>query len=45
LDQKFGSEAFFSTSASCSRRRGASKILPQIVDFAAKAGVLPFEFF
>src|SRR5690348_2896646 len=45
FDQKLGSEAFFSTSASCSRSRGASKILPQIVGLRADARVFAFEFF
>ena len=43
FDQKLGSLAFFSTSASCSRSRGALKILPQIVDLVAHDGVFAFE--
>src|SRR5215510_9112079 len=41
--QKLVSLAFFTTSASCSRKRGASKILPQIVDLGAYDRVFAFE--
>src|SRR4030095_15066546 len=45
LDQRFGSEASFSTSLSCWRSLPASKILPQSTHFFLKGGVLLFEFF
>lgn len=41
--QMVGSEVFSSMEASSRRRRGESKILPQITDFVADWGVLVFE--
>jgi len=38
-----GSEVFSSMAASSRRRRGASKILPQVADFVADWGVEVFE--
>src|SRR5215510_8712042 len=45
LDQRFGSDASFSTSVSCWRSLPASKVLPQSTHFFLKGGVLLFEFF
>src|SRR5271169_2640297 len=43
--QKLGSKVFFSSSASCSRTPGASKVLPKVVDLGFDGGVFAFEFF
>jgi hypothetical protein len=43
--QKFGSETFFSSSASCERTLDGSKILPQVVDLVFEGGEFAFEFF
>jgi hypothetical protein len=45
FDQRFGSAASFSISASCVRTRGASKILLQLADFFAEFNVFLLEFF
>jgi hypothetical protein len=45
FDQKFGSAIFFSMSANCWRRRGASKILPQLGDLLQERSEFAFEFF
>src|SRR3954466_16123446 len=44
-DHRFGSATFFSTSASCARSLGASKIAPQVGDLLPHGSVLAFEFF
>ena len=45
FDQRAGSAACFSISASCSRSLPASKVLPEITDFVLQAGVFLFELF
>src|SRR5437879_12669524 len=43
FDQRFGSEACFSISASCGRTFSVSKILPEIVGFLAQLLVFLFQ--
>src|SRR2546423_6007798 len=45
FDQRFGSEACLSTSASCWRRVPASKVLPEFAHFVAQGRIFAFEFF
>jgi hypothetical protein len=45
FDQRLGSAASFSISASCRRRVAPSKILPQLADFVAQREIFLFEFF
>src|SRR3954465_13528754 len=44
-DHRLGSATFFSTSASCARSLGASKIAPQVGDLLPHGSVLAFELF
>src|SRR5437773_12398818 len=45
FDQRLGSDAFFSTSASWERSRSASKILPEVAHLLLQRGVFLFQFF